>query len=257
LTWLRAECVKAPDIEYLPHLPGSTQTVGRGVDDVAGVSGIMTGTVGTFPSVTGVTSVTDLRQSNIYSIQLNSNFMTSAAVCSGHSYNGNACMSWEQFVYSSRERSAFMQYWLMNYGSSCPSGWNVDTGSCWKNSAAIRVPREAISTLATQKMSGTAVNGGNDTLTFAVDGKAYSTTGDDGVADLGAGWNQSEFNIIGDGGGTKATFNTGSSITVNIAVSGASDATCVSGAGTTYETNNLTLGACTTTGSAITFTESN
>ena len=255
-TWVRTECVKAPDIEYLPHGLARTDTVGDGADFAASVSGLLTGTVGTFPTVTGVKTERDSGRSNVYSIQLNSNFMTGTAVCSGHSYEGNACMSWEQFVYSSSEQSAFMQYWLIYYGKTCPSGWNTDAGSCWKNSAAVSVPKEAISTLSTQKMAGTAAKGGNDTLTFTVSGKAYSTSGADSVTDLGTAWNQSEFNIIGDGGGSKATFNTGSSITVNIAVSGASNPTCASNAGTTGETNNLTLGSCTASSSAIKFTES-
>jgi hypothetical protein len=70
--------------------------------------------------------------------------------------------------------------------------------------------------------------------------------------------------VLGNAGGSKADFNTGSSVTVKVAVSDGSTAapTCVSPSkddGTTGETNNLTLGKCTTAGGStpsIEFTES-
>ena len=105
----------------------------------------------------------------------------STAACNGHS----GCLAWEQFVYSSSETSAFMQYGLIDYGNSCPSGWNSYDGSCYKNSAAVSVPKEPITSLASLKLSGTAVNGGNDTLVFTAGTKAYSTTGKDSGARQG------------------------------------------------------------------------
>ena len=91
---------------------------------------------------------------------------------------------------------------------------------------------------------------------------AYSTTGSDSVVDLATAWTESEFNIIGDGDGSEADFNAGSSITVKVAVTnGTKNAPiCAADSGTTGETNNLNLGACTSTGGAspyIEFTESN
>ena len=253
--WVEASCTVAPDKVYVPHGHGGPQTVGNGVDYAASVTNLISSAVGTFPTVTGVTSERD-GSSNVYSIQLNSNFMSTAA-CNGHS----GCLAWEQFVYSSQETAAFMQYWLIDYGNSCPSGWNAYSGSCYKNSAAVSVPQQAISTLAQLKMSATAVAGGNDTLVFTTPTRAYSTTGKDSVTYLATAWKQAEFNIIGDGGGSKATFNTGSNITVKVAVSHGSTAapTCASNAGTTGETNNLTLGSCSgVSGSTpyIQFTES-
>jgi hypothetical protein len=254
--WSRIECVRAPDIMYLPH-GVSAQTVGDGTDYAASVTGTMSSAVGSFPTVTGVTSERDGGY-NVYSIQLNSNFMSNSQACSGRS----GCLAWEQFVYSSSEHSAFMQYWLINYGSSCPSGWNTYSGDCWKNSAATSVPKVAIGKLSTMKLSGAAVSNGNDTLTFTVGTTAYSTTGKDTVTYLANGWNQSEFNIIGDGGGSAATFNKGSKLTVKVAVNNGTTSapSCASNAGTTGETNNLTLGSCTATGGStpyIQFTESN
>lgn len=254
--WVETACSVAPDKVYVPHGRGGPQTVGNGVDYAASVGNLISSSVGTFPTVTGVTSERDGGK-NVYSIQLNSNFMSTAA-CNGHS----GCLAWEQFVYSSYEQQAFMQYWLIDYGNSCPSGWNAYSGSCYKNSAAVNVPKQAISVLSQLKMSATAVAGGNDTLVFTAPTKAYSTTGKDSVTDLATAWKQSEFNIIGDGGGSKATFNAGSSITVRVAVAHGSTAapSCASNAGTTGETNNLRLGSCSAVGGAtpyIQFKESN
>jgi len=257
MVWRNSDCAVAPNRPYLPHRGATVrETVGDGNDFAAQVTGLISQTVGTFPSVTGVTKETD-GSSNEYSIQLNSNFMTKARC---HTIAG--CQAWEQFVYSSSSRSAFMQYWLIGQGT-CPAdaGWMADGDDCYKNSAAVTVPRLAISALDSMKMSGAAVEGGNDTLVFTADGEAYSTNGKDSVVELAVDWTASEFNIIGDGGGSEAIFNTGSSLTVKIAVTDGSTVAPVCGAkdGTTAETNNLTLGSCETAGGAtpyVQFTES-
>ena len=126
----------------------------------------------------------------------------------------------------------------------------------------MNVPKQSISVLSQLKMSATAVAGGNDTLVFTTPTRAYSTTGKDSVTYLATAWKQAEFNIIGDGGGSKATFNSGSSIMVKVAVTHGSTAapTCASNAGTTGETNNLTLRSCSGASGAtpyIQFVESN
>ncbi len=129
------------------------------------------------------------------------------------------------------------------------------------NSKAVSVPKIAITSLSQFKMSGTAVKGGKDTLVFTNGSEAYTTSGADTVADLATAWTASEFNIIGDGGGSEAVFNKGSSVTVKIAVTnGTTNAPkCVANDGTTGETNNLTLGSCSAAGGSapyIEFTES-
>jgi hypothetical protein len=254
--WTKVACTAAPEKPYVPRKSAGAQTVGDGTDYAAEVTGKMSSSVGTFPTVTGVTSEKDGGESNVYSLQLNSNFMSTAA-CGGIS----GCLSWQQFVYSSSEEAAFMQYWLIDHGR-CPSGWNTFETSCWKNSSAVSVPTIAISKLSGLKLSGTAVSGGNDTLVFTSGTEAFSTSGKDTVVDLATDWSESEFNIIGDGGGSEAVFNSGSSITVKIAVTNGTTntPTCASNAGTTGETNNLTLGSCTASGGStpsITFKESN
>jgi hypothetical protein len=237
------------------------ETVGNGNDYAAEVTtGLINKTIGSFPKVTGVKTETGLLGANDYSLQLNSNFMNTAA-CNGAS-NPAKCLDWEQFVYSSGYDQAFMQYWLINWNNPCPSGWFSYSNDCYTNSASVAVPEEAITKLKTLKVSATAKKGGIDTMVFTVGKQAYSTTGSDSVVDLATGWTESEFNIVGDGDGSEANFNSGSSLTVKVAVSnGTKNAPkCASDAGTTGETNNLTLGSCAGTGGAapdIEFTESN
>ena len=76
---------------------------------------------------------------------------------------------------------------------------------------------------------------------------------------LSKGWSETEFNIVGYGGGSAVDFGAGSSVTVNVAVTSdsVSSLTCKGNAGTTGETNNLSLGACKVSSDAIQFVESN
>jgi hypothetical protein len=257
MTWEKVDCVQAPTRVIIHPFAVHADTVGNGNDFAAQSAGRISKAVGTFPTVTGVKTESDNGTSNGYSIQLNSNFMSGTAACKGVS----GCLSWSQFVYSSEEQSAFIQDWLIGIGT-CPSGaWiNAGGGDCFKNSAAVSVPTIAITHLSTFKMSGSATSS-KDSLVFTEQGKAFSTSQPDSTTNLSTAWNASEFNIIGDGGGSSATFNKGSSITVKIALTdGTTNApSCVSKGGTTGETNNLTLGKCTTGGGSspfIQFTES-
>jgi hypothetical protein len=246
LAWDKIECAVAPDIPYRPRSGRISQTVGDGNDYAAEVTtGLIKKTIGSFPKVTGMKTETGALGANDYSLQLNSNFMNTTA-CDGAS-DPAKCLDWEQFVYSSGYDSVFMQYWLIFWNKPCPSGWFGDgSGDCYTNSAAVTVPEEAITKLKTLKLSGSAKPGGKDTEVFTVGTEAYSTTGSDHVVDLATAWTESEFNIVGDGDGSEAKFNSGSSLTVKVAVSnGTKDApTCASDAGTTGETNNLNLGSC-------------
>ncbi len=258
--WSQVACKQAPARPFLPRRGRLGRTVGDGDDYAAGSAGLTSQATGAFPKVTGVTSETGLAGANDYSLQLNSNFMLTAA-CGG---SGNAnCIGWLQYVYSSGYQVAFMQYWLINYGSPCPKGgWMAYGGDCYKNSAAVSAPQVAITGLSKLKMTGKAVSGGNDFLTFTSDGEAYRTSGKDSVVYLAAAWNASEFNIIGDGDGSAANFNSGSSVTVQISLLDGSTAppTCEVNAGTTAETNNLNLKNCAVAGGtkpSIKFVESN
>lgn len=254
--WIKVACVAAPNRPYIPRSGGAhSLTVGDGNDYAAVTSTLTSNAVGSFPKVKHLTSETDYGESNVYSIQLNSNFMSGDQACA-NAYNPSQCLGWLQFVYSSSEHAAFMQYWLIHYtGGSvhCPGGWNNYSNDCWRNSSAVSVPQELVTDLPQMNLSGNAVNGGLDTLEYMDGAKAYSTTGQDSVMYLSAGWTGTEFNIIGDGGGSQADFNAGTAITVEIALTdGTTDApTCQADDGTTGETNNLNLKACKAAGGAV------
>lgn len=249
VSWTEVKCVAAPKRPYLPRNGLRSRTVGNGNDYAAVTSKITLSAVGSFPTVTGVKSETGYGGvPNDYTLQLNSDFMSTAG-CNGSSDPSN-CATWQQFIYSSGENAVFMQYWLINYGSTCPSGgWMSYSGSCYKNSNAVTAPTFAITGLHSLKIHAAAVKGKTDTVELSTATKAYTVTGKDSVVDLATAWTGSEFNIVGDGGGSQAKFNKGSSITVEIALKDGSTAapTCQSDDGTTGETNNLTLGACTAT----------
>jgi hypothetical protein len=261
LQWNQVECTVAPNIPFLPRRGAVGQIVGNGDDYAAEVtSGLISETIGSFPTDKDVKTEQDQGAANDYSLQLNSNFMNTPA-CDGAKIPAQ-CLDWEQFVYSSGSHVGFMQYWLINWDTTCPKNWFSYPPDCYTNSSAVAIPLEAVTKLKKLKMSGSAENGGIDTLVFTVGTRAYSTTGKDSVVDLATAWKESEFNIIGDGGGSEAVFNVGASITVKVAVSnGTTNApTCAANSGTTGETNNLNLGSCSGTGGSapyIEFTESN
>jgi hypothetical protein len=276
--WQRVACTEAlarvhPVRRQAPD--GETQTTGNGHDFAIQATGLITKTVGSFPSVTGVTSETGkgvalfggggILGPNEYSLQINTNANASTSACNGHV----GCLVWQQAVYApdyavSGVASVFFQYWLIGYGSPCPAGWgNAGSGDCYKNSSiASTLTDEPITDLAVMKLTATASAGGNDKVTFSNGSFAESVTAKDSVLHIGTVWTESEFNVIGNAGGSRAVFNAGSSVTVHVAVSDGSTSKpkCAQNAGTTGETNNLNLGACTAksgTMPSIKFTESN
>ncbi|MEA3180883.1 MAG: hypothetical protein QOI59_4406 [Gammaproteobacteria bacterium] len=278
--WERTECkVATPRVHPVRRQPaaGAPEVTGNGNDYVASAAGLISQTLGTFPKVTGVTSERGVGVAafggggilgpNEYTLQINTNFTGTTSVCAGHS----GCTVWQQFIYSpdyqrQGQAAVFMQYWLIGWGSSaCPRGWmSAGGGDCFRNSNFVAAPDIALTSasLAKLTLSGAAVAGGNDTVVFNSGTQAYSVSGSDSVVDISAVWRQSEFNIVGNAGGSRANFNSGSSVTVKVALTDGSTAapSCVAGAGSTGETNNLNLGACTTasgTNPSIQFTESN
>lgn len=260
---------------------GEPQTTGNS-NDYALVSpgGLISKTVGSFPAVTGVTSESNVGVrlfgyggelgSNEYSLQLNTNANARTSACSG---GAPECTVWQQFIYATdpyplagHYASVFMQYWLINYGASgarCPGGYMAYGNSCYMNSAGVEAPDVPIAGLGNLKLTGSAVPGGYDTVIFANGAQAYSASAFDEVLQIATVWQESEFNVLGDFDGSEAVFSPGAAITVNVAAQyGSIDPpACPSNAGTTGESNNLTLGPCAiegglVPGGAIQFTES-
>jgi len=297
--WQKVECRPAPG--YRSALPSRRyeDVLGNGKDYVAEApSGHTISTAaGTFPTVTGVTSEktvnvpfgggesSGITGKNEYTIQVNTNFAHTAA-CKTYT----SCLAWVQYVISSNtpvslssgeltnDTEVFIEYWLIDYGSSssasCPSGF-LNAGAdaegpgvdCVQNGAAtlIATGQVPITKLSTLALSGSAAAGGNDSAVATYGTKAYTATVSDSLTDISAGWTEAEFNIVGNAGGARAQFNTGSSITAKVALTDGSTTTptCLAPsavAGTTGETNNLTGKSCTATGGSspsIQFVESN
>jgi hypothetical protein len=214
--------------------------------------------------VTGLTSVSDSTGASDFSLQLNANTFTTPA-CNGAA-KPSACQGWQQFVFSN-SGAAFMQYWLIKYGTTCPAEWytyspGASETDCYINSAAASVPVQPIADLAQLSLTANAVSGGLDTIILATGSEMYSAQGEDSLLSLAQGWQVAEFNLFGDCCSTEASLNSGSTIIVRTGVDdGTTNApTCVT-EGFTAETNSLTLvqPCCPYGGAspAIEFTESN
>jgi hypothetical protein len=276
IAWEQVECKTLhPRVHTVVRKPGEGEVAGNGNDYVAQSSGLTSAALGSFPTVTGVKSEKSVGVAqygdggilgpNEYSLQLNTNFTGTTAACKGHS----GCVVWQQFIYATDyavqgSGAVFMQYWLINWGNSaCPSGFGTDgAGDCYGNSKYVSAPDIKPTSLASLSLSGSAAAGGNDTVVLTDGSTAYRVSGKDSVLDISQVWKQSEFNVVGDAGGSRADFNTPVSITVKIALTDGSTSapTCVANAGTTGESNNLNLGKCSTaSGSSpyIQFPESN
>jgi hypothetical protein len=276
LVWETVEC-KTDQPRIHPVHAKLTDPVpdvtGNGNDYVANAKGLITLATGGF-EIKGVTSEQTVNVpfnggesdgilgSNEYSVQINTNQLLTGPACAGHS----KCTIWQQFLYStdyvvSGEAAVYMQYWLINYGSSCPSGWTPNSGDCYKNSNQVAAPDIPITDLGNVLLQAAASPGGVDSVTLEYGSDLYSHTVTDSVLDISSVWNKAEFNVVGDGNGSRADFNSGSSITVKLELADGSTLapTCIADDGTTGETNNLNLGTCAAFGGIpnIQFTESN
>jgi hypothetical protein len=232
---------------------------GNGNDYVAFATGLITSAVGGL-EIRGVTSEHSVGVAeyddqgtlgpNEYSIQINTNDKMSTAACDGH----HGCKVWQQFLYSTDYVTAgvgevYMQYWLLNYGS-CPSGWTHQSKSsnCYFNSFLSDAPDIPPTELGVD-LTATVQSLGFDCVTLNYSSEAVSSCFPDILLDISSVWNKAEFNVVGDGGGSRADFNNGTSITPLLYIyDGTRTApTCLPpGSGTTGESNNLNLGPCTT-----------
>jgi hypothetical protein len=259
--WREVKSVKAPRIPMVPPRGGPRPLVVGNRNNVSAQAptGLITSALGTFDSVTGVTSETGLignsgsPVANAYTLQINTNPFTSTA-CAGSPNSG--CQGWQQFVFFNDGTSGtvFIQYWLLKYDKTCPpgAGWNQFsfTGStdiyCWKNATmASGVPNQPISNLANLRLSGTVSKTG-DSYFFSTGSTMVSGTGDNAV-NAAAGWNTAEFGVFGAGGsaagGGQANFNSGAKVVTrtHIDYGGTAAPNCVA-TGFTGETNNLNFG---------------
>ncbi len=224
-------------------------TVGDGTDYSAVVTGTLTKGVGTFADVSsGITEKgqnggSGSQVSNAFSLQLNSQFISGSPACA-KAAEPSECQAWQQFVYtydSSRSGEIFMQYWLIDYNTTCPSGWYTYSNDCYTNSNAATTSVVTAAELGTTTLTGSAASGGQDGVSLSIgSGSATSVTNADTKIDLAAYWNTAEWGVYGDGGGSAANFGSGTTLQAQIALTGTSKAapSCVE-EGFTGETNNL------------------
>lgn len=272
LRWTGSGCVSRPARPMPPPVPPShgprpptsgprPQTIGNR-DDVSAraPSGHISAALGSFDSVTGVTSLSGpIGNSgpslpNVYTLQLNTNPFPSTA-CAG-SPNVN-CQGWLQFVYENdgSDGWVFMQYWLIEYNAPCPSGMGWTQFSftghpeiyCFQNNSGgfrhvANQPITSNADLQRLSLSGT-VSAGGDMATLFVGSTAFSATGND-VVDAPNGWTMAEFGVFADGGnssgGGTVNFNSGAALVARTRINyGGRAAPICEAQGFTGEKNNL------------------
>ncbi len=230
---------------------------------------------GSFISATGITSESSIGVAkyggggilgtNEYTLQVNTNIGHTAA-CGSYS----SCTAWQQYVMSTNtpvsltssaltnQTEVFIEYWLFNYGvtggSTCPTGFifaGADSPGydCIQNTPATVIAwnpptntgQLPITDLGDETLSGSATSGGTDAATVTYGGDAYTATVTDSYTDIASIWNQAEFNVVGNAGGSEAQFNNGTVLKVKVSATYGSTAapTCVPNSGTTGESNNL------------------
>jgi hypothetical protein len=263
--------------------------VGYGTDWVAQSPTLISTATGSFPVVTGLTTETDEcvaqstsncevqdignGQKGYYSLQINSN--NNFPVDSPYSNNAEVT-GWEQFIYTGNPSGAstWIEYWLFNYNTvNCPSSstgccdkipvppngnsWFASDGDCVNNpptesSSVPYVPPASLSGLTLQAVANVLSDSGTyvDEALVYVSGILYDFSYPANILNLYQSWYDSEFNVFGYTDGSRAEFNSGTTITVSDILEGQSG-NVITGtacspspnAGTTGETNNLTLGS--------------
>src|SRR5262249_55592191 len=134
------------------------------------------------------------------------------------------CSGFEQFVFfdDGNNGSIFIQYWLNQYGKTCPTGQNWNQiplyGSiyCWKNAAqGLPVAHQPITNLHNLRLLGSATATQDSASIGTGTGTPVAIMGDNAVA-ASSGWNRAGFNVYGAGGnsagGGQAGFNSGASM---------------------------------------------
>ena len=254
--WTRIACSVPPRLWY--PAPASRRratgnAVGSGRDFTANTApNLISTSIGAFPKLKDVTSVRTVNGgvpgANSYTLQMNSDFFATTACGSIPQ-----CEGWEQFVFENppgtSEASLFIQDWLVAMGpgfNGCPpgQGWEYIRGlGCVENSPfSVSIPNVSVTDLGEVTETGVAAASG-DSVYLSIGGTEYGMQNiqGDGITDLSANWTGSEFNIVGNAGGSTADFNSGAKVSVSIQVDDAitSKPECPANSGTTGEANNL------------------
>jgi hypothetical protein len=300
-TWEEVPCVT--DNRFLPvefpRPPGSTtaprqaggsagpvgarEQVGAiSIDDYAPIlhSGSFSWAEGSFFGASNLKDETDSKQGpNWFSLQLNSDANLPAKLCS-QAASPSECSGWAQFVYSSNTlggqyaglASIFIQYWMINFGKTCPNPcaepgdlgcWNTETITnpqtgasqidCMQNGANTQSLAPSVIT-DLPDFSLTGIAGSSDTLVFSTGDEVLAVSQPEtalGIT-LSGSWQLAEFNVFGNGNGSEANINTAAgdppaNINVQILVDNAGNVTTaelgpsIAEESTTGESSNMNL----------------
>jgi hypothetical protein len=253
VAWVKKTCKAAPKHPYPPVHGHRPQIVGNGTDYSAEVTGHLTSVTGSFDSVsagateTGQQNGSGPQVANTYSLQINAKpFSTSLCTASPNP----GCQGWQQFVYSTTFNVVFMQYWLLQYNTTCPSGWTtfmfpMSTDIyCFRNSTSSTLTGgvSTVASLSGTTLTGNATSGGNDSIVMTTPTGHATATAADSLLHLANGWTGVEFTLVGDCCGAQANFSAGTTLKVRTTVHNGTTLapTCVL-EGFTGETNNLNL----------------
>ncbi len=262
-SWQEVPCTTAPAYPQLPGSRSHASSVGNGNSYTAQVQGSITSVVGSFDSITGLTSEVGTQFSsacaspvtnvpNTFTLQINTNvFSTGTLGCDQR----RSCKGWQQFIYSNTGK-AYVQNWLIDYGTPCPQDWTADGDDCYLSQTAASVPTQDIGYLARLGMTAISTNRMN-TVILSIKRSDSSPAdqliamGQEDILNLAPGWNSAEFNIFGDGCKSQAIFNAGTALKVrtNISANPTGSIACLA-KGFTEETNNLDLRNCSSYGGA-------
>jgi hypothetical protein len=260
--WRALACVNGPDYPMPPRSGVVPQIVGNGNDIAAQApTGIISSAIGSFDKLTNVTSeqgpVANAGASlaNTYTLQINTDFFQTS-VCNASPNSLTTCKGWEQFVFENNPNAhrAFIQYWLINFDTTCPANFQSFPLAGGGNhcvqlsnlSGAVPTTAVPVTNLGQVTLAG-AASAGADSITMTIGGTAFSRAGDNSV-NASSGWKIAEFNVLGDGGdnngvGGTATFNNNASLVTRTRINygGRAAPNCVA-QGFTAELNNLSFG---------------
>jgi len=240
--WTEVPC--GPPSKYPNTVGGSVgNDVGPNVSPLS-----ISSATGSFDSVTPATITEtglwngNATAANAFTIQMNTQFTFPTSVCAGHA----GCSGWQQFIYSQNQCGGpcvFMEYWLIGFGSPCPSAaWTQSGSSCFLNSASAGAPAITAAQLQNTTLTGTA-QGGTDTVVLTSPGGPATATAADTVLNLQGAWTTADFIVGGDCCSSQANFSAGTALTQRITVTdGSNKKPACSTQASTGETNNLSFG---------------
>ena len=239
MEWTEVQC--AP-VTAGSHFPAQGNTLGNNNTSVASSIGDLSAAIGSFDSVTGVTSETNsISGADKFSLQLNTNFFDVSPMC----VVGSNC-GWQQFVFGSfgctdpdngnqLTDCVYIEYWLRDWPKStaqttmCPNGWNQVADGTRTHCAVIIggtlvKPHQPITSLRDMALAGSLQINSTDptqntvTEIFGTGGTMVSVMGGDLLALTGTNhvWTEAEFNVFGQDKASQAQFNPGTTLVVRI-----------------------------------------